>query len=121
MTSVSWVPAHPTTGENITATAHGYIKEEVTGGSFWMLLDLNKIPLFKHKGPICGYTHFDLPMGMGQVWANGLHCPAKPGPIKAVESVTIANAAPSGDITARFSFDDQNGNEIACVILYVKT
>eukprot|EP01006_Ploeotia_vitrea_P010936 TRINITY_DN28939_c0_g1_i2.p1 TRINITY_DN28939_c0_g1~~TRINITY_DN28939_c0_g1_i2.p1 ORF type:complete len:160 (+),score=4.29 TRINITY_DN28939_c0_g1_i2:54-533(+) len=119
LTSVSWVPAHPATGENITATAHGYIKEQVVGGTFEMTLTINNAPIWRHRGPLCGYSHFELPQGLVQVSTDGLTCPAKPGPFKATTSVVISNSSPRGGSIVSFLSKDTHGNNLVCVEMFV--
>jgi hypothetical protein len=135
LNSVKLVPDPPAKGvNNIYASAT--LLETVTAATYNLTIDIASLKVFQRTHSVCGNDSFTLPLGMGSVSVQGLNCPASPGSVQVVQTITLNGAVQlrkllKGDSAARkvglpdanpivtvsFNSEDSMGNPLICLII----
>lgn len=115
--SVKVSPSSPKRGVPITVEATGTLTKPVSSGTYNLHVKLGSSEIYKHKGPICGDSTAELPLGLGSIILHGLPCPANPGPVTFSAEVTLPKIAPPGeyDIAVSGSDNEADGSSALCL------
>ena len=117
ITSLTITPPQPAKGQNFTVAGSGKVDKAINSGKFHVQVQYNGISVFSTDGDSCKDTTLNLPLGLGEVWVQGIKCPLAVGPVTLSETIFIGTSAPSGNFVATFSAKDQDGEEDLCVQL----
>jgi hypothetical protein len=105
--TVTIVPDPPVKGKDITVTASGNIKSEITGGNINAVIDILGIPVINKNIDLCKAS-------------PKVTCPISAGHHSLEITQLIPSSVPSGSYTGKVIATDQNGKQINCVALTFK-
>jgi len=111
---VSFDPAQPAPNRNFTISASGTLSKEITKGTYSLVISYMGLPILNHNGDVCKNEVIQLPLGMGQIFAQGLRCPQAPGAISLSE-VSVLKSTPGGAYVITLKSKDQDGKDALCL------
>lgn len=112
-------------GINTPITGTGYVDQEITGGTFNILMQLPNIPILplalEYTGDLCERKeiHIIAGKGIGKLVWDGISCPMKPGNFSNTLEVNLAAYLPPGLVESNIVINaaDQDGNQVICLNL----
>merc|ERR1719197_710830 len=113
--SVTWDPANPQPGDNVTITGTGTLKSDITGGT--STLDL---VLKKHTWPSCDGTVVDAPLHEAIIYFPKAGCPLKAGNVTTRRYVWLSPHLIHGKTSSHLTSTDQNGNPAICLDVHLE-
>ncbi|RHY22190.1 hypothetical protein DYB32_009579, partial [Aphanomyces invadans] len=117
------VPPHPQRGKPIQFLGDGIVKTEFDSADLTIAVKLAGQLVYSHYGSVCGKTHIPLPLGLGHIDVNGLHCPVLAGHFEGLEvSLKLPPIAPEGNYEVHLTSEVGTANEkqtVFCVQVHL--